>query len=396
MLQRSLAAASRVAACAIPSRARAGSLLRAPSTNARRGCAWQLSKMLGVLIAVARGLVPADAIDLALLPSVFVDTPVCPPQALLLAECAYDKYEAQSNTQLRPRACHYTRGFCTAAQHADVRRWQQRVFAHIAAKELRGDEGSLLHWVRDALPAQARKMRQDIELHRLRERAAGGGGGGGGGGAGLDLSVPAAYRRSLQLLREADACGLWPRSSAARAALIDGPRGDSFTMGSMPAGFRQPSANAVFPELLAELRRLELALLPARPPSSTVTVNRHAQFKPHKDSGAGNGQSRSLIVGLGDFSGGQLVVEGSAADIRYKPLEFDGWNERHWTLPFEGERFSVVWFTPMGCEVDRVEDLDPTPRNPHPVLCRVSNDRLVGSHLRQGLGFRLWGLGCWV
>jgi len=44
----------------------------------------------------------------------------------------------------------------------------------------------------------------------------------------------------------------------------------------------------VFPELLAELRRLEHALLPNRPPSSTVTINRNAQFKPHKDSGAGN------------------------------------------------------------------------------------------------------------
>jgi hypothetical protein len=58
-------------------------------------------------------------------------------------------------------------------------------------------------------------------------------------------------------------------------------------MGDMPVGFSQPSANALFPELLAELRRLERALLPNRPPSSTVTINRNAQFKPHKDSGAG-------------------------------------------------------------------------------------------------------------
>ena len=49
--------------------------------------------------------------------------------------------------------------------------------------------------------------------------------------------------------------------------------------------------------------------------------------------------------------GGELVVEGVEADIRYRPLEFDGWNERHWTLPFEGERYSIVWFTPLGCSV---------------------------------------------
>ena len=31
-------------------------------------------------------------------------------------------------------------------------------------------------------------------------------------------------------------------------------------------------------------------------------------------------------------------------------LEFDGWKQRHWTLPFVGERYSLVYFTPQGCE----------------------------------------------
>ena len=39
-------------------------------------------------------------------------------------------------------------------------------------------------------------------------------------------------------------------------------------------------------------------------------------------------------------------------DIRYHPLEFDGWKERHWTLPFVGERYSLVWFTPLGVTQD--------------------------------------------
>ena len=78
------------------------------------------------------------------------------------------------------------------------------------------------------------------------------------------------------------------------------------------------------------------------------TSVRHALFRPHRDSGAGAGQSVSLIVGLGDYAGGELVVEGVPHDIRYTPLEFDGWTERHWTLPFHGERYSLVWFTPEG------------------------------------------------
>ena len=59
-----------------------------------------------------------------------------------------------------------------------------------------------------------------------------------------------------------------------------------------------------------------------------------------------------MIVGLGDYSGGELVVEGELHDIRYKPLEFDGWQRKHWTAPFTGERYSLVWYTPCGCVVD--------------------------------------------
>jgi len=53
-----------------------------------------------------------------------------------------------------------------------------------------------------------------------------------------------------------------------------------------------------------------------------------------------------MIVGLGSYSGGELFVEGRSYDIRYKALEFDGWKLRHWTAPFRGQRFSLVWFTP--------------------------------------------------
>ena len=76
----------------------------------------------------------------------------------------------------------------------------------------------------------------------------------------------------------------------------------------------------------------------------------NARFRPHRDSGAGAGQGVSLIVGLGDYAGGELFVEGEPIDIRYAPARFNGWKQRHWTNAFEGERFSLVWFTPLGCE----------------------------------------------
>ena len=52
-----------------------------------------------------------------------------------------------------------------------------------------------------------------------------------------------------------------------------------------------------------------------------------------------------LIVGLGDYAGGALGVEDAVHDIRYRPLEFDGYTQRHYSEEFEGERFSVVWFS---------------------------------------------------
>ena len=51
------------------------------------------------------------------------------------------------------------------------------------------------------------------------------------------------------------------------------------------------------------------------------------------------------------------MVEGQEHDIRYHPVEFNGWKQRHWTLPFEGERYSLVWFTPKECDGIRGIDL---------------------------------------
>lgn len=130
----------------------------------------------------------------------------------------------------------------------------------------------------------------------------------------------------------------------------DGGGSGSFTLGAFPPPCPPPRGNRLFTELARAAFELEEALLPERPPSTTIAVNRNARFKPHVDSGSGAGQSRSLIVGLGDYVRGELVVEGEEADIRYRPLEFNGWTQRHWTRPFAGERYSLVWFTPKGCE----------------------------------------------
>jgi len=175
-------------------------------------------------------------------------------------------------------------------------------------------------------------------------------------GAGFQ-DTPAIYMEMLLLLREAADSGRWPGISSGREKVIlsstlteHGGEGGSFTVGAMPAPLEEPAGNRLFPELARCAFELERLLMPSRPPSSTIAVNKKAQFLPHVDSGAGAGQGISLIVGLGDYSGGELAVEGNVHDIRYKPAEFNGWAQRHWTLPFNGERYTLVWFTPRGCE----------------------------------------------
>lgn len=74
---------------------------------------------------------------------------------------------------------------------------------------------------------------------------------------------------------------------------------------------------------------------------TTIQINKNAQCLPHVDV---NNVGPSYIIALGDFTGGELVVEGIQHDIRNKLFKFDG-TKGHWTSPFKGERYSIIFFT---------------------------------------------------
>ena len=151
--------------------------------------------------------------------------------------------------------------------------------------------------------------------------------------------------------------GQWPATSESRSSVIgtleDPTRAGSFTVVDEINFYlmhtKLPKANTKFPELTAAVFQLQENIVDDFT-SSHCAINSCAQFTPHVDSGRGSGQSLSTIVGLGDYKSGELVVEGEVCDICYQPLQFDGWKLRHWTRPFSGERFSLVWFTPEGIE----------------------------------------------
>ena len=85
------------------------------------------------------------------------------------------------------------------------------------------------------------------------------------------------------------------QSDTTKRSKVGDGKGGSFSVGYMPCSTRgssMPASNSRYPELVRAAFLLERALMPERPPSSTIAVNRNAQFRPHTDSGAGAGQSK--------------------------------------------------------------------------------------------------------
>lgn len=239
------------------------------------------------------------------------------------------------------------------------------------------------------------------------------------------------YETVLNQLRDIVGSNSWPATSDARSKVIkangssenilttkkgsvgsvfNGVSSGSFTIVNdellgKDSGIPLPHANGLFPELVKVVFELEKRIidendapLPGaegmqrtspytkRPPSTHCAVNRNAQFTPHVDSGRGQGQTLSMIVGLGDYKGGETLVEGTPYGIRYNPLEFNGWKQLHWTAPFYGERFSLVFFTPA---MTLAEDADEVNEDGHATKLAEMHSQLVSSILTKPLQFRL-------
>lgn len=338
----------------------------------------QVCRVVGAWLGVQRGLIDEEIVDCLYdsdYPSL-VPTPPAPPQGMYAQSAHYLAWEGKAQAILTPRnSDRYPNGWKDPPLLKAVHDFGEDLRESIV-QEWENSKDTCDVWVRDVLEPWACKARDHLQQYRAWKASQ----------TAVDTNVktdqvqatprpssvdssgktaPEIYQAVLHQLRQVYETGMWPDTSTKRQVVMvtdiskDSELGSdaspvkpnasgSFSVGYMPRW--QPKANALFPQLVKAAFALEQALLPDREPSSTIAVNRNAQFRPHVDSGAGAGQSTSLIVGLGDYTGGGLVVEGKEYDIRYHPMEFNGWTQRHWTLPFEGERFSLVWFTPKECQ----------------------------------------------
>ena len=343
----------------------------------------QIRRLVGTTLAMTHGWLPPTTLDIATRADCFLETPLAPPGRLYLVDNRFHWNEMRTKGQpifesdidgvAISRTTSTTQGkyastavqtiqssILDACDNDSVRESEDQWLSELQETVCPRIQSSLDEWRKSKTMSET-TIPTDLEPVE-----------------GL-TPPPEEYQRTLHLLREIIATGQWPETSVARSSVIGNvARGGSdgtvhkkgsfsvinpqFQNGIYKTGVgkdRLPLGNQLFPELVEAVFDLEQQLSstdlqqaegkPAvvpRPASSHCAINCNAQFTPHVDSGRGAGQSLSMIVGLGDYVGGELGVEGVGHDIRYQPLEFDGWRLRHWTKAFEGERYSLVWFTP--------------------------------------------------
>ena len=345
----------------------------------------EVRRIIASTVAVSNGWLPANFFEMATRPDVMIETPLAPEGRIYLSGARFHFQEEADGLNL-----FNVRGEGSKAWLDEL---QSQLMHQRQSDEAISAEMSWLTQLRDV---QAPRIRAQIEQltaddvqreKRVREQLSTDIDNRSRGDTTSLEESPPVYQQTLSLLRQVVRNGQWPVTSAARSRVIRATPGlvTSASSVNVDATLRQvsqcgsftlvnedkydgpvPLGNQLFPDLVKAIFELEekLAhLLPCtaegthkggtpigggiRPPSSHCAVNRNAEFTPHVDSGRGEGQSLSLLVGLGDFVGGGLVVDSKSYNVRYAPLEFDGWKQIHYTEPFAGEeRFSLVWFTP--------------------------------------------------
>lgn len=330
----------------------------------------QIRRIVATALGVTHGWLPKDVFDIAQRADVFLETPIAPVGRLYGQDAKFHFYGMDTGEALFEGENLVESQDCS--HQKAIEEIQTRILKAKATKSsLREEEEWLSELETTIAPRICTKIAKAKNNGKPRD---------------LDDKMsdatdppPVVYDRVLALLRSIVESGAWPGTSVARSNVIRNSseqtsiqgRSGSFTIfnpkiDAICKSNNLPAGNTLFPHLVEAIFELEASLSQLtiqradingkimastttktkRPPSFCCAVNCNAKFTPHVDSGRGAGQTMSMIVGLGTYTGGEIVVEGVSHSIAYAPLEFDGWSSRHWTESYRGERFSLVWFSP--------------------------------------------------
>ena len=79
----------------------------------------------------------------------------------------------------------------------------------------------------------------------------------------------------------------------------------------------------------------------------SIMINKNFECKPHYDAG---NIGVSVMIGLGDYSGGELFIKDEETNkitklqTFHNIIRFDGSKYLHWTNKFSGDRFTLVFY----------------------------------------------------
>lgn len=112
-------------------------------------------------------------------------------------------------------------------------------------------------------------------------------------------------------------------------------------------GWKQMAANKKYPDVLKALVEFGNLAVPKGFEYNIITLNQNVKAKKHLDK---VNVGPSVIVGIGPYTGGSLRVyspddkTSKSIDIHNTPLMFNGAIHPHQTEPFEGERWTIIYY----------------------------------------------------
>ena len=113
------------------------------------------------------------------------------------------------------------------------------------------------------------------------------------------------------------------------------------------SGLYESKNNSKYPELYQHLLEFGNTYVNAHIPGYTsIQVNVNYQSTPHHD----RNNTNSYIVGFGDYTGGDLILNSYKHNICYRPILFNGGTWLHSTNNFIGNRISLIYFT-QNCKI---------------------------------------------
>jgi hypothetical protein len=108
--------------------------------------------------------------------------------------------------------------------------------------------------------------------------------------------------------------------------------------------------NKKYPEIYQNLLELSSYIIPEnfefeKSSLMNITLNKNFKTIPHYDKN----KSDSIIIGLGDYSGGRLMLYDEHDNVTYveiknKWFQFNGFETKHGTEDFDGDRYSIVYY----------------------------------------------------